>query len=197
MPLESSFHQDAARYRKVAHEPMHLPLIATCLGGAFGTESCWSRYRRSTQVRADTQATCQFHAPRRRWQVSGHTFNPAFAKREIAQTFAPSSIRISARFQLARTGETRVLKPITMQRIGTLDDDLTSIAGAVHHALSEGPRMVWIDDEKQVFLGDSQEAHFMPAHWIVGTFNLGHSLGEIEGDLRAVANERANDSMMD
>jgi hypothetical protein len=39
-------------------------------------------------------------------------------------------------------------------RIGTLDDDLTSLAGAIHGQAFNAHRMVWIDDRKRVFVGD-------------------------------------------
>jgi len=86
---------------------------------------------------------------------------------------------------------------VKTMRIGTLDDDLTSIAGAVHHQLFDGPRLVWIDDRRRVFIGDPGGDRIVPTPWIVGTFGYGHALDCIEEDLRAMAQERAHHSMMD
>ena len=82
-------------------------------------------------------------------------------------------------------------------QIGTLDDDLTSIAGAIHRTLGSASRMVWIDDDRQAHIGDPAGTEDVPASWIVGTFAYGHSHAQIEDDLRAMAQERSHDSMMD
>lgn len=83
----------------------------------------------------------------------------------------------------------------TVLRLGTLDDDLTSIAGAVCHLLDTKPCMVWIDDSRRIFLGEPDQHPPVPVRWIVGTFGAGHSLRCIEDDLRAMAQERAGNPM--
>jgi len=82
-------------------------------------------------------------------------------------------------------------------QIGTLDDDLTCIAGAVHREIPDGPKMVWIDDQRCVFMGDPDESSSIAADWIAGTFGPDHSMMLIEEDLRALALDRSHDSMMD
>jgi hypothetical protein len=82
------------------------------------------------------------------------------------------------------------------QRIGTLDDDLTALAGAVHRELPGGDRMVWIDDQREVFIDNPGHLSEIPAHWLVGTFAQGSKMREIEDDLREMARERARNSML-
>ncbi len=80
--------------------------------------------------------------------------------------------------------------------IGSLDHDLTSLAGIVYQRSRDGLCMVWVKDSGQVWMAHPADANEVEAGWIVGTFGSDCVLQSIEDDLRALVRERAVDSMM-
>jgi hypothetical protein len=83
-----------------------------------------------------------------------------------------------------------------LAEIGSLDHDLTSLAGIVYQRSRDGVCMVWVEADGRVFLADPAEAVDLEASWIVGTFGSDCVLHAIEEDLRALVRERSVDSMM-
>jgi hypothetical protein len=72
-------------------------------------------------------------------------------------------------------------------------DGVEVLARTIHDRLEGEPKLVWMDDDGVVYIGDRDVAAGLPSYWIVGTFQAGHSLGEIAQDLAATANERESE----
>jgi hypothetical protein len=81
--------------------------------------------------------------------------------------------------------------------LGSLYDDLTAVASKVYGELVHGERTVWADDEAKVYAIHPDAAKDLPASWIAGTFSMGHPIGEVEDDLRALLRERARSWIVD
>jgi len=86
--------------------------------------------------------------------------------------------------------------PVTVN-VGSLREDMTTLASKVYQTLMDGPRLVWADDDGRVYSGEPREDTRVPASWIAGTFAFGQPAEDIEGDLRALLRERTKDWIID
>jgi hypothetical protein len=86
--------------------------------------------------------------------------------------------------------------PVTVN-VGSLREDMTTLASKVYQTLMDGPRLVWVDDDGRVYSGEPREDPCLPASWIAGTFAFGQPAEDIEGDLRALLRERTKDWIID
>jgi len=90
------------------------------------------------------------------------------------------------------------LKPTpSVVEIGSLRDDLGTLADGVARTLVDGPRLVWARDDGIVFSAATNRSKTMPVSWIVGIFMFGHPTTAIAEDLRALAHERSKNWILD
>lgn len=74
--------------------------------------------------------------------------------------------------------------------IGTLRDDMETLAAHVARASACVTITVWIDDEYRVHCACVDVLPSVPSHWIVGTYACGAGVADIADDLRHERSER-------
>jgi hypothetical protein len=76
------------------------------------------------------------------------------------------------------------------EHIGSLHENLTSLAGKVFQCLIDGPRTVWAEDDGRVFASAPAHSEHVPTSWIAGTYSFYQPSQSIEEDLRELLQER-------
>jgi hypothetical protein len=80
--------------------------------------------------------------------------------------------------------------------VGTLDDDMTSLAAKISQRLLDGPLIVWVEG-LDVYTGPREMTGIAVDWEIVGSYTPGESHHAILEDLQAVLRERANGDLLD
>ena len=81
--------------------------------------------------------------------------------------------------------------------IGSLYEDLASVAWRVHHLPEMPSLVVWVDERAEVYAAASDSAPDITADKLIGTYGPGRTLEAIEDDLRAMLRERARGAIAD
>lgn len=82
-----------------------------------------------------------------------------------------------------------------VERIGSLDDDMTALSARVAQRLWDGPLIVWTD-ESNVYCAPRDQMSLALAGDIVGSYVQGHMRAEIQDDFQVLLRERANDDLL-
>lgn len=83
-----------------------------------------------------------------------------------------------------------------IERIGSLDDDMTALSARVAQRLWDGPMIVWTE-ESDVYCAPRDQMSIALAGDIVGSYAQGHLRGEIQDDFQVLLRERAKDDLLD
>lgn len=103
---------------------------------------------------------------------------------------APVSADTSRRRRRAPAKPRGRRNEMAMFVIGTLRDDVETLAANVARASACVTITVWIDDEYRVHCACVDVLPSVPSHWIVGTYACGAGVADIADDLRYERSER-------
>lgn len=81
--------------------------------------------------------------------------------------------------------------------IGTLSDDLASIARKVCEGIHGSIVTVWVNDSADVYVDPNESAQDIHLHSLVGTYTMGMNPRDVADDLQEFRLQRARQGILD
>jgi hypothetical protein len=81
--------------------------------------------------------------------------------------------------------------------IGSLLEDPRDTARRILQVCIPAPMTIWVDDRSVLHANSPADLRKVSEHAIVGTYQIGIALAEIEEDLHAARRERASSAILD